>query len=411
MKTTWRDPIHHWLAACRMLMGTDPSFAIQQATMFVPGQAYDSTLRPGWNHVLNSDPLSEIHERWVFISEDHGATRETPPPGVPPDQMHEVTLEQKDPRKTPLWAAITELASEVRSRNAPGWDAQAVNGAMAAIDSAASLGGRHDPAAADRYRAALTTLRTVMRSAGRGGRIPMADFVQPTYDLINDYLSLKLACQTARELLAVTMASQALIPSLGPPEALAPELRLLMIDHLASRTYDLLRLRRDANLNSFTEATFLASLYSGASLVLVRHALNAGGLDEKQAKRLPRVELNLHEMFAHEIEPALLLPGLFEADRLVAWLVSYSRLLGEPVVETIRRYPLPSQLQAFAAAATMQGLTGYALSAAAEEAASTGVSLDLRSWIRSDGRPFPDELGVKIKMDLTIMAFGAAQNG
>ena len=340
------DPLlHQWLCLCRLTMIIHPTLGAFQANSIINPLVFDSSYSPGWNRVSYNDVLSELRRPPRYVNYDTAETLRTPPPDVSPEAIRTIQESVPDITDTRLWTVIEARAEALAQRNHGVYTPQRIKKIMQSIREAGPPGIIYNTDVMKER--ALTALRAMQQAmaATRQGQLNMGDFLMPAIDTVKAYLAFELPGIIAGEVLAVILSAQCQIPNLGPPSNTPPQARVDAIEHLGNIAYRLLRQRKTANVTSYCELTYLASLYAGTANILAVHALEVGGLPPQIIKRVKGLDLNLEEMVAHHLFPTFILPGFLSSRDILKLIMDESAVLNTPPQERANFYCIHPGLQ------------------------------------------------------------------
>jgi hypothetical protein len=390
--------LQQWDAARRALMLLHPGFGLSQAGLVL--ESWNPGHRYGWNRMVR-DEHAQHKEVYTYFGRD-GAQTTTDAPRVPPRSIHTTTSQPPDLQTSQLWSILKELGKQVASKNLIPNAATEVPRVENAIEYFARdlrhLGLMHA-----RARAALVQMREAM-SASKGGAVKAADFFQPIYELVDDYLSFKLPGMIASEVLAVLLSSQSTVPPLGPPEFAPPQARSRAAEHLANVAYELQAARGKKDLLSYYQLTYLAGLYTRTVGLLTNWAKQPARHADADLEALKKLNLNVDELFAHKIGPTYALPGLFEPYRLLGWLEEGPTEQHTAQDDAHYWQVHPALRDLLDTAPTARTPTNVI--ASFKSASDKAETVDIEKAIRSTARPIADKNAEDIHLVLLTMSLG-----
>ena len=392
--------LQQWDAARRSLMLLHPGFGLSQAGLVLG--TWSTGQRNGWNRTVR-DQHAEHREVYTYIGPDGGQTT-TDAPAVSPGSIHTSTSQPPTLETSQLWSTLRELGEQVTRKNLVPNAAAEVRRIEDAIQFFAK-DLRHMGLMQDRARAALQQMRGAMY-ASRGGAVMAADFFQPIYGLVDDYLTFKLPGMIASEILAVLLSSQCTIPPLGPPQFMLPAARSRAAEHLANVAYELLAARRAKGLFSYYQLTYLAGLYTRTVALLANWAKQSGQHAGADLDALQKLDLNVDELFAHKIGPTYILPALFEPCGLLARLEqgATEQHTSQDSAEYWQVYPALRDLLDTPSNARTPASVIESFKSVSDKA----ETVDVENAIRSTARPIADKNAEDIHLALLTMSLGQA---
>jgi hypothetical protein len=392
--------LQQWDAARRFLMLLHPGFALSKAGLIL--QTWDTGQRPGWNLFVR-DEHAENRQVYTYFGPD-GAQTTTDAPSVSPSEIHTTTSLPPALETSQLWLIFKELGRQVASRELIPNAAAEVRRVEDTVQYFAK-DLRHLNWMQARARTPLQQMRGAM-SASRGGAVRAADFFQPIYELVDDYLNFKVPGMIASEILTVLLSSQCTIPPLRAPSLMLPAARTRAAEHLANVAYELLTARGSKDLFSYYRLTYLAGLYTGTVMRLANWAKQVGQNSHADLEALQKLALNIDELFAHRIGPAYALPALFEPSILLAWLEQGvdAKRTAQDAAEFWQTYPaLCGLLETPSNARTPAGIV-ESLKSVSDKA----EAFDVGKAIRSTAKPIADKNAEDIHFALLTMSLGQA---